>query len=593
MRICGFSRRKRASVFSGQIIAAAAVAGLTSSSAFAVFTFDGNLGTPSVQDGSGTWNLSNVNWWDSGTSADVVWPNNTAAVFGAGVDGTYAITVGETMNASAITFQNSGYTLSAASAVTINTVASVSVASGKTATIGQNVSVTRGSNIALSGAGTLNISGTGATVFTGASFQAITITNGTVDVQTGGSLYTNHQDNAALSVNSGTLKVTGGTVQVRNAHSNNGAAAVNMNVGSGAGNTGTLQLDSGSVEIYRTSRTTANVAERVSGNLVVGQNASSTGILNLNGGTLIVPNTRFAGGTGNDGPGTNGAIILTAGNSASATMNLNGTAAMVGPTSVRGLRFFGNDSQTGATATVNLTGGTLTVPVITTYAAQGAGTTGTFNFNGGTLKANASNASYFGATGANLLDVTAVVKSGGAKIDTNTFNIGIGQALTHDASLGGSFDGGLTKSSTGILTLSGANTYIGDTTINGGTLALSDGSLVFDINNTTSTKFLGTGGLSLDGTLRLDIADFSAPTGTWQLVATALSETYGSNFAVAFKGSPDVAFTQAADVWSGTDGLGRTWTFTEETGILAVPEPGSLVLAGSIGLLALRRRRVS
>jgi autotransporter-associated beta strand protein len=60
--------------------------------------------------------------------------------------------------------------------------------------------------------------------------------------------------------------------------------------------------------------------------------------------------------------------------------------------------------------------------------------------------------------------------NGGAVIDTDGFDITIGQPLLHSP---GATTDGLTKSGTGILTLSGINTYRGNTTVSEGTLALA------------------------------------------------------------------------------------------------------------------------
>ena len=110
---------------------------------------------------------------------------------------------------------------------------------------------------------------------------------------------------------------------------------------------------------------------------------------------------------------------------------------------------------------INFSGGT-SGTLITTAVVRGNGTA-TFNFNGGTLKAKAASATFM--TG---LTTTAILAAG-AIIDTNTFDITIGQALLTDSVSTG---GGLTKTSTGKLTLAGANTYYGATTVNAGTLAL-------------------------------------------------------------------------------------------------------------------------
>jgi autotransporter-associated beta strand protein len=130
---------------------------------------------------------------------------------------------------------------------------------------------------------------------------------------------------------------------------------------------------------------------------------------------------------------------------------------------------------TTATNTLNLNGGTLTVGGFFKTRTNAV----TLNFNGGTLKAGTNNSSFLPV----LDTLTAVVKSGGARIDDGGFAITIDQPLIHDSSLGSTPDGGLTKSGTGVLTLTGANSYNGPTTINTGTLALSGSGAIANSTN--------------------------------------------------------------------------------------------------------------
>lgn len=125
------------------------------------------------------------------------------------------------------------------------------------------------------------------------------------------------------------------------------------------------------------------------------------------------------------------------------------------------------EASTGPQNTYNLNGGLLNTGGISHLHTTGAGT---FNFNGGTLQASTSSTTFMqGIT-------TANVQAGGAKIDSNGFNVTVAQPLVHDTTPGAAGDGGLTKLGTGTLTLSGTSTYAGPTSVNAGTLAVT-GSL--------------------------------------------------------------------------------------------------------------------
>ncbi len=482
----------------------------------------------------------------------------------------------------------------------------------------------------------------------------------------------------------GTVNInTSGTINAQSTSTFSNHGGVSIIVGT-SGGSGTLNLDNGTV----------NAAGIVDvGSSFAGTQATQ-GTLNISGGVLnsegdfrtafagssaAQATVNLAGGTLNVGSATKRWMILGRFDSAKSTVNVDGgnlnlntntdirfaqggTGTHVINLNSGAITSYGGN-QTGlgagvvdmmqgnvaANNTFNLNGGTLTVRQVISNFSNG---TRTFNFNGGLLKATgnatgALNASFFNLGTGNA---RANVRDGGAKIDTNGFNVTVVQSLLH-SNIGGdaATDGGLTKSGAGTLILSATNTFNGSTKVEAGTLELANvnalqksaldltgaGAFTFTVTGTNTYNIggirgagalaIGSNSLAMDADAgsALAIADASAyqsspavsVAGAGLALNGALSVSVDSSLSpgshtfdlfggsAALSGgftSVSIGGSYAATLDSGnsysfTDVAGNIFSFNNATGdlaITAVPEPSAFaVLAGLAGLAAGGRRR--
>ncbi len=466
------------------------------------------------------WSVSNgstaSNWAaDQAGTATSLTPSSTATV-------TFSST-GAT-NQGAMTL---GTNMSILGMVVNDTTAMALSADGNTLTIGTggitvnntsgNPNVTLGAAIALGGAQVWSNNSTTALTVSGAvtdGSNLLTVTgtgntsiSGIIGSGTGGVTKTGAGTLTLSGANTytGNTVVTGGTLQINGSYAVAGGGTTSLlQVGDNA-TTGSVIIGSGAGTLTFGGNVYGNTAEIG----VAGGTAGTTnGSLTINGGTVNIAgtsgtaaalmiggtyNTNITAGTGtvtvNGGTLNVGSRLHMGFNSASS----NGTLTLAGSGIVNvgynggSLGYTGNEPGvilmgTG-TSTVNLDGGTLS---LYGFSAAASAANTRINFNGGTVKLLGSPGFFFGNGGAGATvpnaenGFTLTVKAGGAIFDTNTFSISTAQAFVHDAALGGTADGGLTKKGAGTLTLSGTNTYTGKTMVQNGTLSFSAG-------NTTAT----------------------------------------------------------------------------------------------------------
>jgi autotransporter-associated beta strand protein len=441
--------------------------------------------TLAVGSESRTWNSGST--WDINTSSN--WQESDNRYF----------------QLDSVTFDNSG-TAGSIAITGILTPSSITVDSTNdytfTATAGNLITGSTG--ITKSGTGTLTLGGEN--TYTG----PITVNAGTL----------RPTSSSALGANGNTITVASGAVLDQN-----GAWGVNRDynaviAGNGTGNGALINNGLGQNAGYRSLTLTADATIGGTGRFDIRPITAGTGVIDLDGFTLTKSGTNLV------------ALV-------DSTFTSNGNIEVT-----EGELRYTRNSTTGTTGSVSLAPGTLltfenntsgnfgwdleidnaTIQTLgTAYTLNSAATlTNTATFNPAvnlTLAGNITGTGAISKTGtAALILAGDATHSGGTTVTTGTLQIGasgtsgsISGNITNDttvtfdrsdaSSYSGSISGigALIKQGTGTLTLNGANTYAGNTTINGGSLQLGTADNRLPTTNNLILANNATANLDLNG----------------------------------------------------------------------------------------------
>jgi len=268
-------------------------------------------------------------------------------------------------------------------------------------------------------------------------------------------------------------------------------------------------------------------------------------------------------------------------------VTLNAGTLLLAKTSSSGVHAIGGSTLTidnGMLAQITGTGGDQIY-----YGGNVQLNNGTFDLNGNSEGFNQLNGLATG-TIVNNASCTAVTLTVGQRDGSGTFAGVIADNTSGTGTLA------LTKDGSGTLTLSGANTYSGDTTVESGTLQLgSAGSLTFligssGVNNAICDDADADATLYLDGSFDFDLSGAGTTLGdSWEIVdidSFFNSDIFGSTFSV----------TDFANIGTGlweASYAGTSYEFSQTSGLLrVVPEPATFTLLALLlfSLLAGRRR---
>ena len=393
--------------------------------------------------GSGLANTNGIlgGWATVGNAGTSGASGDFAAVDGSGNIITYAgyTNITGSMGAADYSAQNWKVTNAAAALTASATVNSLvlttdfSISSGATMTLGSGGLILSGNSRWLKNNGAGSTAGTGQLTSGLGSGEFFIDSSGSASSDNDWRIWTKIVDNGATAVS--VVKTGPGYVRLANSNTYTGGTIMNggalVGDGGSAFGTGAVQVNSGAVTVNLNAGTIANSFTIASGTSATFDNATNNGTINSNisgAGTVTIQNTSGTNLSENIGGSWSGFT---------GTLNYN--------TSGKVVNIFAPASWDLSNVTVN-------------FANTGNITNSSFRSSGTTKLGSLAGFGY--------LDVAGTVEVG--NLNTNTTFSGI---VRNNGSAGT-----LRKVGTGTLTLSGASSYTGATTVNAGTLQIGNGS---------------------------------------------------------------------------------------------------------------------
>ncbi len=382
----------------------------------------------------------------------------------------------------------------------------------------------------------------------------------------------NGSGTAAIIYNGGTTFLAGGSMLTVGAGNGSGTFSGTMNSGgftfgktgtgteelsgTGIGYTGATTLTNGTLLLTKTS----NFASAIT------MNASNTVTLQLN--SVLATDAWTLGTVVSGGSGSASVQKVGLG-----TVTLTGSNTYTGNTSINA-----GVLNVGVAETANVSG---------PLGKQLANAAGTIIFGGGTLQYSAANHNDYSGR-------FSTAASQPISIDTNSQNVIFATALT-------SSGGTLTKLGAGTLTLTGSNTYTGNTTINGGVLNLGvaesanvSGPLGKQLANAAGTIIFGGGTLQYSAANQFDYSgrfstaasqpisiDTNSQNVTFATAVTSSSGTLTKLGAGTLSLTASNTYTGGTTISAGTLLVSGTGVLGGGTYSAAITDNGSLIYASS------------